>query len=128
MASRLELDPASARAGLSRLAALVDELTSAAARVRAIVVDPVAAARTALAVASYPDPGLPPPGPGWPPPDPALAARRDELASDIGRVAVDLALTVAELRRHIERVCAHDAQAAADAAALRARLGDGAAR
>jgi hypothetical protein len=120
MASRLELDPASARAGLLRLAALVDELTSAAARVRATAVDPVVV-RTALAVSSYPDPGSSPRDPVWPP-TPLLAARRDELASSIGRVAVDLALIVVELRRHVERVCAHDAEAAAEAATLRARL------
>jgi hypothetical protein len=125
MASRLELDPASARAGLSRLATLVDELTSAAALVRATVIDPVAA-RSPLTIRPYADPGWSPPDPGWPPPGPALHLRRDQLASDIGRMTVDLALTVAELRRYVERVSAHDAQAAADAAGLRARLGGGA--
>jgi hypothetical protein len=109
MAPRLEVDPELARAALARLAGLVDELASAAARVYATRVDPAAGGASGL--------------------DPwagrrevNLAERRDELARGIGCGAVDLALSLDELRRYVERVSGHDERVAAEARALRSIL------
>lgn len=115
MVSRLALDPASAHAALSRLTALVDELTSAAERVHATEVDPRVAG---VASAAQPWPAAA----EWI--DPKLAARRDALASGIARSAADLAQAVVELRHYVERMTGHDDRVAARVRALEVSLGD----
>jgi hypothetical protein len=110
MVSRLELDPALANAALSRLAALVDDLSSAAARVHTTELDARTAAQAWPATGERSAAGL--------------AARRDALASGIGRAAADLALTVVELRCYLAGTIGHDARAAACARALEVGLRD----
>ena len=69
------------RAGATRLAALTDELTTLAARVRTIEVGP---------------------GP--------MLARRDDLVAMLSRQVVDLALAADRTRRKADQLEAHESQ------------------
>jgi len=88
----MELDPAVALAGAAQLAALVDELSAAAAEVQ-------------QATAGS-----------------AATQRRDQLALRLGQHAVELAIVVSDLRRYASASEAHERAVVAGARELESQL------
>ena len=92
MVMRMELDPVVALAGAAQLAALVDELSAAAAEVQQATVGS------------------------------AAAQRRDQLALRLGQHAVELAMVVSDLRRYASASDAHERAVVAGARELEFQL------
>jgi hypothetical protein len=93
-AADIEADPDRMRAGADRLATLVDELVSAAARIRDLEVGP---------------------GP--------LVDRCDDLVAALGRQVVDLALTAERTRRYADELTDHECRVTWTASLISRSLG-----